>query len=791
MSFTTTTDPKPVPKPNRKAIQAARKTREAQLTGDDPKATPAAKLKRSFATEADAQARHEQRLAWFVYEASRQSLNRQRMALCEQFYDNEQYDAEGIAELEERGQRPVVYNEVKPTIDWLIGTERRARVDFFVTAEEDDPEADDDARVKTKLMKFHDSVNRAAFERSEAAEDAFKAGIGWMEVGLRGDGEDSPVYIGSESWRNILWDSVRTKKDLSNARYMFRIVILDLDVAIAAMPEHEEDLKHEAIDGDPLSTFGAFLSTRGAAAFSGLDAFMVMDQDVKKDGYTAVPLDIFNTRRRVLLLECWSREPKRMKREKGLGYGDPVTFEMRVSIMLQSKTLIEEWSPYKHKNFPWIPVWGYRNRRTGLPYSPIWPLIGPQEALNARMSRSIFEAASNRMEIEAGAIDQKLMPVEKLRLEWNKPDGVAVYKDGTISGGKVREMNKGGVVEHMLQLADQDRNTIRMMAGVTGENRGLDSNANSGKAIIAKQEQGGLVTAELFDHLWLARQLEGERVLSLTEQYCVHPMTVRTPGRTMANVERTKINQLSPDGSKVINDITARKARFTVGEQAWKQSYAEAAFDSIMQVLSQLAPAAPQIVINLLDVVFEMHPNLPMKQVVLDRIRAVNGQADPDGNMTPEQQAQRAQQRQVAKAQFDAQMAKLRADVAQAEAAGQKLNAEAVKTRLTALYEAAQAAQVIAMTPAITPIADTLLESAGFQPQGGAANVIPADQMPPPGTLSRAPGLPVQAGGGAPDASAPGAPGGTDNPPQPAQAAGVTQGIQTARPDGAVPQPAA
>jgi hypothetical protein len=788
MALTTTPDPKPLPKPNRKAIQAARKTRESQLTGDDPKAASAATLKRSFSAQDDAQARHEQRLAWFVYEAARQQLNRQRMALCEQFYDNEQYDAEGIADLEERGQKPVVYNEVKPTIDWLIGTERRARVDFFVTADEDGPDADDDARVKTKLMKFHDAVNRAAFERSEAAEDAFKAGIGWIEAGLRGDGEDSPVYIGSESWRNILWDSVRTKKDLSNARYMFRIVILDLDVAIAAMPEHEEDLKQEAIDGDPLSSFGSFLSTRGAAAFSGLDAFMVMDQDVRKDGYTAVPLDIFNTRRRVLLLECWSREPKRMKRDKGLGYGDPVTFQMRVSIMLQSKTLIEEWSPYKHNRFPWIPVWGYRNRRTGLPYSPIWPLIGPQEALNARMSRSIFEAASNRMEIEVGAIDQKLMPIEKLRQEWNKPDGVAIYKDGTIAGGKVREMNKGGVVEHMIALAEQDRNTIRLMAGVTGENRGLDTNANSGKAIIAKQEQGGLVTAELFDHLWLARQLEGEIVLSLTEQYCVHPMTVRTPGRTLANVERTKINQLAPDGSHVINDITARKARFTVGEQAWKQSYAEAAFDSLMQVLTQLAPAAPQVVINLLDVVFEMHPNLPMKQVVLDRIRSVNGQADPDGNMTPEQQAQRQQQQQVAKAQFDAQMAKLRADVSVAEAQGQKLNAEAVRARLTALYEAAQGALVIATTPAVTPIADVMLEQAGFVPQGGAPNVIPQDAVPAPGTITRAPGLPVQTGG---------APTGTDQPPQPpqapqpAQGEGQTQGIETARPDGAVPQQAA
>ena len=40
-----------------------------------------------------------------------------------------QWTQEDAQALIERGQAPLVFNEVKPTIDWIIGTERRTRVD--------------------------------------------------------------------------------------------------------------------------------------------------------------------------------------------------------------------------------------------------------------------------------------------------------------------------------------------------------------------------------------------------------------------------------------------------------------------------------------------------------------------------------------------------------------------------------------------------------------------------------------------------------------------------------------
>src|SRR3546814_20071262 len=55
------------------------------------------------------------------------------------------------------------------------------------------------------------------------------------------------------------------------------------------------------------------------------------------------------------------------------------------------------------------------------------------------------------------------------------PDGVAVLADGGI--GKVKDVDRSADVQGNLLLADRGLNTIRESAGVTGENRGLETAA--------------------------------------------------------------------------------------------------------------------------------------------------------------------------------------------------------------------------------------------------------------------------------------------------------------------------
>lgn len=666
--------------------------------------------------------------AWFEMEHQRQQVNRYQMALDSDYYDGSQWTADEARAIRRRGQNPIVFNEVKPTIDWLIGTERRTRRDFKILARNSQTkEAGDDAAVKTKLLKYLDDVNRSPFSRSQAFDDAMKAGMGWLEVGVSTDPEDEPVFVRHEAWQNMLHDSVSTTKpDMSDSRYLFRFKEVDLDVAEAYFPDKAEELRRAATLGD-LNGIGDPGDDEWTGAWP-------TGAPVAADGtpmrWITTSIDALNPRPRVSLVECWYRMPTRERVKGGTSSQDRTRMTMRVAIFTKHDLLLDAPTPYSHNRFPFVPVWAYRRKSNGLPYSPIRNIRGPQDDLNKRMSKSQFILSVNQLRIEKGAIDKETMDVEELRDEMAAPDGVSIFQDGALSGGKVQVREHGDIAQGHLALADRDSQAIRSVSGVTLEQRGQSAAAASGKAILAKQDQGQMVTAELFDNTLLAHQLEGELVLSLIEQFYTEEKTFSVTGERF-KLDYTTINQRDPGTGQTLNDVTRHKAAFVIGEAPWRQALAEAAFESAMQMLGQLAPVAPQVVTAIIDLVFEWS-DLPNKQTILQRIRQVTGMSDPDEGDTPEQQQQKAQQAQAQQAQFEAQMAQMDATIKEAKAKGVKLDAEAMAKRLEALYMAAQAAQVIAMNPMVTPVADELLKSAGFQDANpsATAGVLDPAAMP-------------------------------------------------------------
>ena len=163
---------------------------------------------------------HRRILQWFYLERDKQCENRLQMSMDADAYDNRQWEPEDSEVLADRGQMPLVYNEVAPAVDWLIGTERRTRADWKVL-----PRSEDDvqgADVKTKALKYISDVNRAPFARSRAFGDTVKVGVGWVDDGVQDDPTQEALYSKYEDWRNVLWDSCGYELDLSDSRYLFR-----------------------------------------------------------------------------------------------------------------------------------------------------------------------------------------------------------------------------------------------------------------------------------------------------------------------------------------------------------------------------------------------------------------------------------------------------------------------------------------------------------------------------------------------------------------------------------------
>lgn len=672
--------------------------------------------------------------SWFELEHRRQEINRYQQALDCDYYDGHQWTQEEARAIRLRGQNPIVFNEIKPTIDWLIGTERRMRRDFKVLARfNSTKEAGRDAEIKTQLLKYLDDANKAKYERSSAADDQLKAGIGWIEVGISADPDDEQIYIRSENWRNMLHDSLATRhRDFEDGRYLFRFREVDLDVALAYFPDCAEELNRasdfgglsDAVDDDWHGTWpGSRVLGDTQLPARWLSYNMESDQ--------------LNSRKRVALVECWYKEPTRETTGQGAGMTDRVRMRMRLAIFTRHDMLIDVDSPYAHNKFPLIPVWAYRSKRDGLPYGPIRNIRGPQDDLNKRYSKAQFLMSVNQARIEKGAIDPEVMDEDELRDELAAPDGMPVFAAGALSGNRVQFRDGGDLAQGHLELADRNAFAIRSTSGVSMESRAQDTTAPSGKARAIKEQQQGVITSEIFDNQLQAHQIEGELSLSLIEQWYTDEKTFSVTGERF-KLDYFTINQVDPVTGQKINDVTAFKAQFVIGDQPWKQALAEAAFESAMDMLGQLATVAPQVVTSILDLVFEWS-DMPNKAEIIRRIRQTTGMPDPDATDDPEQQQKQRQKEAMAKLEFEMNLAKMRADIAEAQAKGEHLNAQAVAKRLEALRFSAEAALMLVQAPSATPVADELLKSAGFVDANQTAGVIDAGAVP----AQAAPALPA------------------------------------------------
>ena len=700
---------------------------------------------------------------WYEHEWQVQAPNRYQMMLDCDYYDSMQWTQEDAQVLMERGQAPLVFNEIKPTIDWMIGTERRARIDYKVLPRKKDKEAADDAENKTQLLKYLSDVNKEPFHRSQVFESSVKAGVGWFEVGIKGDPTEELLYVRNEDWRNIIYDSNGVEMDGSDMRYQFRSRYLDTDIAVAYFPDRKEIIESSAVMGDSLTADDDeevwYMGTRVTQA--GKDYAPVGDghyQPYSGSSYN------FSNRERVRLKECWYKVPVLTQKFTGDGELDNQIFDkdneehieaikgtyslydklelqIRCAIFCTAGLLYDGKSPYKHGRLPFVPAWCYRRKRDNAPYGAIRSLRDPQDDLNKRHSKAQHILATKGVIMDKGAVED----INAFREEFSRPDYVIEKAQG-----KIIEINRDiALAAQHVEMMQNDILHIRNAGGVNNENLGRQTNTTSGVALQERKESGSVVTTAPFDNLRFAVQIVGEMELSNIEQFYTEQKTVRIVGER-GGVKFADLNQ--PDGQgNILNDITKFQADFVVSEQDYRNTLRQAMFESLFDIIGKLGTVNPQVALNLLDLVVDM-ADLPNKDELVARIRKINGQTDPDHEETPEEQQARMANEAQAKAKQDElealQLDKLKADVDMTRSQIDINNSKSIVSKVDAIYSALQAAGTIATIPAAAPIADEILKGSGFkdavteanqQAIQDAANIIQAnpqqmqqDQVPLP-----------------------------------------------------------
>ncbi|WP_111861148.1 hypothetical protein [Acinetobacter sp. CFCC 10889] len=652
--------------------------------------------------------------------------NRNQRSIDCGFYDGDQFSDEELAVYEARGQTPRVYNEVKPTIDWILGSERRTRMDYAVLPR---TENDSDASLrKTKLCKYVDDINKSKWQRSLSFEDMVKSGEGWTRVGYEiNDDGDYQILLKHVPWRNILSDSSSHSPLMNDDRYVWETKVIDLSVLMVHFPDKLNELYYDAEDKADLENDvieESLLTSDGRHT-----------QRIRS-GVISLHDRMHEERRAVRVYEMWYKQPEKVKIIKGesafngeifdennpqhiqlIQYFDhkvrEVVRQQIYCAMYTNNTLLyRQKSPYKHNRLPYIKRSCYIRNKDGAAYGVVRQIRDPQSDLNIRRNKALFQLATNRIIMDKDAVEDKNNLVQEVA-RW---DSVIEKKAGAYF-----EIQEGSALANQhIAVGEQNSAYIRQVSGVTGENRGMSTNANSGVAIQARQEQGTVITTVLTDNHILARQLEGELILSLIEQFMDKPMQFRiTADDLKEDPEFVDVNQEDDPTT----DITKTQADFIVADKDYRSSMRQALSEQLIATAGVISQHTgnPMLGVALLISAIEMQ-DIPEKSRMTEELRKAAGM--PPKNETDEQQQAREalaqQQAELEKQKQDLIMRESMAQIAKLEAEANKVNNEAELQKLRiqieklrAMLEAIQLGNGAIASPreALT-VADDLINNA-------------------------------------------------------------------------------
>ncbi len=724
-------------------------------------------------------------------EGERQAEERYQMSLDEDYNDHQHWRPEDAQVLLDRGQAPLVYNAGRQSIEWISGTEKRMRMDFKVLPRE--PDDEQGAELKTHLLKYTDDANFTQWHRSKAFKEMAVSGLSWLEEGINEDPSQEIIYSASESWRNVLRDSRGRDIMLRDWRYIFRRKRLDLDYAYAllkrATGSRAELLKGEAYTsrdeqkdiegpwylGQQLTSASDAGSTwQRVSTFDERSAFMQsngyydsgrrLSVDITEAFYRvpeAVQVFVGGMFDGVIFNKLDPRHRYAVQREQAV-LRDAVLMRMRVMLCTENHWLWDGMSPFSHGQFSLIPLVAYRRARDGMIYGVWRGMRDLSDDTNKRRAKALWALSSNRMIVGKDDITSE-QDLDMIREEAARVDGVLVEK--TRNG--IRPVENAKDVAGNIAMADANVNAMREMSGVTAENLGLNTAAQSGKAIGLKQDQGSLTTSDLFDNYKLAIKLQGRIRLANMEQFWTQPKAIRIAGRGTP-FEWVKLNQYDPETGQFQNDITQRQADFEVDVQDFRSSLRQAALEQMFNLLGQIATFAPQVVASVLDLVVDA-ADLPNKAEWMTRIRAITGQRDPTKAPTPEELAADAQAKdKQAKAEAliqalqEAELAVKQATAKDKDASAALKIVQQAQAKLDSMMTALEGGIIVTNAPHIVGPADAMTDAAGLEdmtaPPGSPVRPTapaPVPEMPPQplspdavaaaSGMSAAPGAPEQA----------------------------------------------
>lgn len=427
--------------------------------------------------------------------------------------------------------------------------------------------------------------------------------------------------------------------------------------------------------------------------------------------YDAVWREAGITRVRVVERQFWQREmtmvvvsrtgdiriaenstPEQRAAWRRQGFITTRRIQKRVRWRISTSTvlLFDDWSPYDH--FTIVPYFALfrRGRTRGI----VDNAIGPQEVLNKAVSQNIHiinTTANSGWIIEQNSLTN--MDAEDLETEGARTGLVLEIRGDTkIKPEKIKPNEVPRGIEALIALGSAK---IKGTTGNTDQRKGELAPDASGIAIQSAQYASQQSLALPLDNLARTRNLLGRRILDLVQRFYtdekVFRITSEDPNTGKPVTEELRVNTRNPETGELLNDLTAGEYDVVITEQPMQVTFQNSQFNQAL-AMKKLGVAIPD------DVVIK-NSSLAGKAELIERMQSAANKPNP---------------------------------VDETKAMHQR--AQAVAKLVEAMFSAMRSAGLLAATPELAGLADTILRSAGFIDQD-AAPLVPTPAAPVPGAL--------------------------------------------------------
>ena len=605
--------------------------------------------------------------------------NYRRASASVAFNDGNQWSQQAQDERTKSGRPTFTFNRMPQYINRVAGDIRQSRIQINVT-----PSAsyDDDkytalsggkefssAELMSGVIRNIESLSNAQDAYVGAGVSAANAGFGWLRV--------LPEYLHDEAFEEDLL--IRQIRDIQS-------VVIDP----ATMEEDGEDMGWAFVrHAMSLAEF----RTRWPNARTG-----------ELGDYAEYNTGFWQTRTKETIHVCeyYHREPTTRVLaqwadgstgwlDESEGRGEPVRTRdvkrWRVMVdLITAYDVLEKQAEWADDTIPIVPVWGQtsRNGNEFKTFSLTHHAKGAQQSFNYERTAQIEVGALAPKKPAVGTDTQFEGHPEWDRRNVDNPSKLTFTPD-PMHPQPPYLLEAGMPPVHHMQAAQAAAADIEATIGIYAANLGADSKEKSGRAIIAKQDEGRLGSNVYMHNLATAVRRVGKIITRAFPSYYSGARVLRIM-HDDGSTDDVAVNQpggIDPESGEpiIINDLNIGRydVAVTIGKAYGTQRMEDAEkLMGVIQAMPAVGEVASDLVVGAMDFAAARPLAKRLEKTIPQELKDGGGSEE----LTPEQQQQMAQQQQQqmmvaevehTKAQAEmlsaqADMAKAQADMAQAEA---------------------------------------------------------------------------------------------------------------------------